>query len=66
MGTSFQKLGLYFTQKDFDLVILDVGLPDGNGLNALPDQTELGRYFSILTAQADAESRLTGFELGAG
>lgn len=50
-----------------DLIILDVGLPDGNGF-------EIAEFIKIskpllpiifLTAQADASSRLHGYEIGA-
>ncbi len=50
-----------------DLIILDVGLPDGNGF-------EIAEFIKIskpllpiifLTAQADANSRLRGYEIGA-
>lgn len=49
--------------KTFDLLILDVGLPDGSGF----DVAKLIKNTPIvfLTAQADAESRLQGYELGA-
>lgn len=52
--------------KDFDLAIFDVGLPDGNGFE-LAKKLKLSApiLFLFLTAQADAESRLQGFELGA-
>ncbi|UXR64222.1 response regulator transcription factor [Bdellovibrio bacteriovorus] len=57
---------LFSKAKDFDLAILDVGLPDGSGfeLAAKIRQTS-PMLFLFLTAQADAESRLKGFELGA-
>lgn len=66
-GRSFQEAwSLFSTQKDFDLVILDVGLPDGNGFElATKIKQNSAVTFLFLTAQADAESRLTGFELGA-
>ena len=50
-----------------DLIILDVGLPDGNGF-------EIAEFIKVskpllpiifLTAQADANSRLRGYEIGA-
>lgn len=66
-GRSLQEAWSLFTsKKDFDLVILDVGLPDGNGFelaNKIKESSNV--LFIFLTAQADAESRLKGFELGA-
>lgn len=66
--SSFKQSWERFSKdKNFDLVLLDVGLPDGNGfdlaerIKAHSPQT----LFLFLTAQADAESRLKGFELGA-
>lgn len=57
------------SEKSFDLAIFDIGLPDGNGFE-LAQQIQLQnatnpKLFIFLTAQADAESRLKGFELGA-
>jgi len=50
----------------FDLAILDVGLPDGNGFDLALALRSSGRTPLIfLTAQSDAESRLRGFEIGA-
>ena len=51
----------------FDLAILDVGLPDGSGFD-VANELKLNcpsTLFLFLTAQADAESRLRGFEIGA-
>lgn len=64
-----QAWTLFSTQKDFELAILDVGLPDGNGFELAQkmkqQKTSSNLLFLFLTAQADAESRLRGFELGA-
>jgi DNA-binding response OmpR family regulator len=50
----------------FDLFILDVGLPDGNGFELAEElRSKDSRPFLFLTAQGDAESRLRGYELGA-
>lgn len=66
-GRSVQEAwDLYSKNGSFDLIILDVGLPDGNGFElASRIQAEGKALFIFLTAQADAESRLKGFELGA-
>lgn len=50
----------------WDLVILDIGLPDGSGFDLarhIKDQTPLPLMF--LTALSTAEHRLKGFEIGA-
>ncbi|MBF0095929.1 MAG: response regulator transcription factor [Magnetococcales bacterium] len=51
----------------FDAVILDIGLPDGDGLQLLPEirrqQPQCGTV--ILTAYGEAESRIRGLEEGA-
>lgn len=52
--------------QDYDLAILDVGLPDGSGFDfAKFLRTQSTAAFLFLTAQADAEHRLLGFEIGA-
>lgn len=59
----------FSASKDFELAILDVGLPDGSGFDLAQKMKQLKSVppilFLFLTAQADAESRLRGFELGA-
>jgi len=52
--------------ENFDLLVLDVGLPDGSGY----EFAELAKLktttpFIFLTAQSDAGERLAGYELGA-
>lgn len=62
-----QSQAFSFLDKDFfDLVILDVNLPDGDGFN-IAHSRQLGKKTNIvfLTAQGDAENRLKGYELGA-
>lgn len=56
----------FSASKDFDLILLDVGLPDGTGFELAEKIKQISPVlFLFLTAQADAESRLRGFELGA-
>jgi DNA-binding response OmpR family regulator len=48
-----------------DLIILDVGLPDGNGFDFANELKKYKIPFLFLTAMSTAEDRLKGFELGA-
>ena len=50
--------------KSWDLVIFDVGLPDGSGFD-LAEKWKSKVPFLFVTALSDAEHRLRGFELGA-
>ncbi len=50
---------------DFDLVILDIGLPDGDGFQVAKTVNKSKSHILFLTAQSDAESRLQGYEIGA-
>lgn len=52
-------------ESDFDLVILDIGLPDGDGFQVAKSVNKSKSHILFLTAQSDAESRLQGYELGA-
>jgi two-component system phosphate regulon response regulator PhoB len=53
-------------QKAFDLIILDINLPDGSGLNIAKEiKNRTDSPFLFMTALANAENRLAGFELGA-
>lgn len=49
------------------IVILDIGLPDGNGMDLAKDLRKLNKQFSFLFLSAlnDPETRLNGLEIGA-
>ena len=51
----------------FDFILLDLGLPDGDGLALLAEfkQNELGAAVIVLTARGGVEDRIRGLELGA-
>lgn len=53
-------------EQKFDLVVLDVGLPDGSGFQFAQEVKDKSQTpFIFVTAQSDAETRLRGYELGA-
>lgn len=58
---------ILYAPGQFDLVVLDLRLPDGNGfdLAEMMVKKEKDLPFLFLTAQAGAQERLRGFELGA-
>lgn len=62
-----KREALSLLQEDrFDLLILDIGLPDGNGFEIADALTGPQRpQFLFLTAQNEPEVRLKGFERGA-
>jgi DNA-binding response OmpR family regulator len=52
--------------RNYDLVVLDVGLPDGSGFQFAEEVKRKSETpFIFVTAQSDAEMRLRGYELGA-
>jgi two-component system phosphate regulon response regulator PhoB len=53
-----------FQEESWDLVIFDVGLPDGSGFE-LAAEWKSKAPFLFVTALSDAEHRLQGFDLGA-
>jgi DNA-binding response OmpR family regulator len=55
------------TDEDFDLVILDLGLPGKDGLAVLRDLRRQGTRVPVivLTARSDPHDRVTGLEAGA-
>jgi len=57
----------YNQQNNFDLVILDLGLPDGNGMSFCKELRSGGSHLPIimLTAQADEDSAVAGLSAGA-
>jgi DNA-binding response OmpR family regulator len=65
-STTCAEAARTFQNGVWDLVILDVGLPDGNGFDLARRLLGLRETpFMFMTAASSAENRLEGFELGA-
>jgi two-component system copper resistance phosphate regulon response regulator CusR/two-component system response regulator QseB len=54
-------------QNPFDVIILDIGLPDGTGLQLLTEwrQRQVSAYILILSARREVDDRISGLNLGA-
>lgn len=61
--TALQKIEDY----DYDCILLDIMLPDGNGLDLLEELHNLGKRTSviILSAKDSLEDKVNGLDLGA-
>lgn len=58
-----KKVGIY----QYDLVIIDIGLPDGSGLDLIPaiKENQEAAGILILTARGAIEEKVSGLNLGA-
>lgn len=66
-GASKNEASELLANNPYDFVLLDIGLPDGNGLNLIEEAKNNGSeaYFIVITARGELEDKLKGFELGA-
>lgn len=57
----------YLAAAPYDLILLDISLPDGDGRDFLSQQRRLGRdtAFIVMTARADVSDRVDVLDLGA-
>ena len=61
--SALEKISIY----DYDCILLDIMLPDGNGLNLLARLKELGKSGNviIISAKDSLEDKVSGLALGA-
>ncbi len=66
-ATSLEEARAHLAAGAFDVVLLDLGLPDGDGLQLLPwlSKRKLDPAVIVMTARGDVESRVRGLDLGA-
>lgn len=65
-ASSQKEAQTFLTQHDLDLALVDLGLPDGDGLalaRTIADKQNIGVV--ILTGRADAMDKVVGLEIGA-
>lgn len=62
-GDARDKIGVY----SYDCILLDIGLPDGNGLNLLKEIKKMGLRDSVIivSAKNSLDDKLKGLDLGA-
>lgn len=65
-ANTFSKASQFLSHETFDLLIADLGLPDGHGLDLVKklDGLSIKTPVLILSAQGDPETRLKGYEIG--
>lgn len=63
LSTAMEKIRLY----EYDCILLDISLPDGNGLSALLKLKELNKADGviIISAKDSLDDKLKGLEIGA-
>lgn len=61
--TAMEKIALY----DYDCILLDIGLPDGSGLDVIKYMKEAGKDEGVLiiSARNSLDDKLSGLNLGA-
>jgi len=66
-ATTLAEATAFIEESPPDLIVLDLGLPDGDGLDLCRDQRDAGRIAPILmlTARGTLESRILGLQSGA-
>lgn len=61
------KASEFIAVNPYDFILLDIGLPDANGLDLIPEihQHNADAYIIIITARGELADKVSGFNLGA-
>jgi len=65
-AATFARASVALNDYDYDCVVVDISLPDGNGLNLIRQlkAAEKGSGLIIISAKDSLDDKLTGLELG--
>jgi len=65
-AATFAKASMSLHDYDYDCVVVDIGLPDGNGLNLIRQLKAAGKESGliVISAKDSLDDKLTGLELG--
>lgn len=65
-AATFAKASMSLNDYDYDCVVVDIGLPDGNGLNLIRQLKAADKESGliIISAKDSLDDKLTGLELG--
>ncbi|MDD3080229.1 MAG: response regulator, partial [Paludibacter sp.] len=67
LADSFQKAEAKLSVYDYDIILLDITLPDGNGLELLENikNQNLNAGVIIISAKNSTDDKIKGLDLGA-
>lgn len=63
-ASSLEEAKRYLREKNFDLIILDIELPDGDGLKMLTEINHIRTPIFILSSKAETANKVIAFSLG--
>ncbi|MBW3470011.1 response regulator transcription factor [Arthrospiribacter ruber] len=65
VSTSLREASENIAVNDYDFVLLDLGLPDGDGLTLLDELSQGNASVVILTARSEVDDKVKGLQMGA-
>ena len=67
LAKSYQECLYQFSQKEYSIILMDINLPDGNGIELAKELKNINPHFVLLflSAQSDPETKFQGLDMGA-